>query len=584
MKSGQLVRGAWTIGLVVALLVALRWLTADAPGTEETATALRVMDRGVIDPPPPELPTPAAPTPLVSGAVNPASGIAAETESPNGASGADEAAAELRVFVVDPHGLAIEGAEVVSNRGEPRRQLTDEAGLARIAARSGDTVGIAARHPDFRLAAGRTTLSDQDGGVTEIQLQLTEGLTACIEVQARDGRPIEGASVRFREIAAGEVEGTRMFDEEALQRWIDSDHIRGTFREVRETDLRGRCCVMGARSGNLSLSVEAEGFVPAIDRNVTVDADGGDLGVIVLAPAVQLIGIVEDSAGVVPGAVVEARFVMKTRPDPAAVRDSYEEVYRRTTTSDDGTFVLEGAPKLPTLVACAVSHAERGHFHGDLTFTAQPTHVMLVPDIDVVLVLTDAQTRQPVAGVAELELHVPREPLLIAKGTIRGFHVPIVRTATIVEGRVELTQLPHYLEKLRVLVADYDAVSLPKQAIVGDTDQVLELELTRPTQLLVRVHAAGSGAPLEDARLHVSQVREGANGSKLNSGFLIQGARFDSVAGGYALVESELGVADNLEVNLYVDAKGYRPSEPVPIAVNGQRVSAATIDVYLEPE
>jgi len=307
--------------------------------------------------------------------------------------------------------------------------------------------------------------------------------------------------------------------------------------------------------------VDAASYVTVRNQRFDVDADGGDLGVIVLEPAVQLSGIVEDAAGPVPGAFVQYR----------------SRSMGRTTTDAEGRFLVDGQPESPARVALYATHPERGRFHdADITFAEQPVHVRLVPDIHVRFDLSDAQTQRPVDGQAKVERKVP-VGLLIGYGFSTIFEVET--------GRLEMPDLAYFVETVVLRVEDFDVVEIPMTTIVADADRVIELELTRPTRLLVRVRAAGSGELIETARVSVGQFDVVQGREMQMHFFLLQGARFDAEVGGYVVAESDLGLAGHGRVALFAEAKGYAGmSEPVTVARSGQRVSPAEIDLFLKRE
>jgi hypothetical protein len=562
MKSGQHVRVVWIIGLIVALFVALRWLVAPSPDSVEAIAALPVMGHGAVEPPPPELPMPADVQPIVVPGAEAAVAPAGQGSSASQAAVADTPRAELRVLVVDPRGRPVEGADVASNRGRPRRQPTDVEGLARIEATPGETVGVAARHDDYRFASASATLAPEPGSVTDVRLELGDGLEACLTVQSHDGRAIEGACVRLAE-GWGNVDSKECMigSPEDLQWSDDYGRIRGELHETRATDAQGRCCVPGLRRGPLTLHVDAAGYVPLRSTRFDLDAHGGDLGVVVLEPAVRVGGFVEDAAGPVPDALVEV----------------FALGYSRTTTAADGSFAIDGlsSSSLPGRAPLRASHPERGHFHDNrLMLTVEPVHVVLVPDIDVRLELRDAQTHVPIDGDGVLERRMEGPGLLVA--------FPSSNKVAVRAGHLDVAALPYDLAELSLKIASYDELVVPMSSITADADGVLELELTRPVHFLVRVRSASTGDPIEDAQLMGRQVFKVVKGGMVSRNFALEAARFDAQAGGYVVAESELHVASGDDISLGVSAKGYA-SKGLPIAVAGQRTSPLTIDVYLEP-
>jgi hypothetical protein len=399
--------------------------------------------------------------------------------------------------------------------------------------------------------------------VTDVRMELGGGLQACLTVRSRDGRAIEGACVRVQE-GWGNVDSKECMvgSPEDLQSSDDWNRIRGELQETRVTDALGRCCVRGLHRGSITVHVDAAGHVPLRSTRFELDADGGDLGEIVLEPAASVTGIVADAAGPVPGTLVEA----------------WTPLYWRTTTDADGAFAIEGLARLPAEVSLRASHAERGHFHAErLEIPASPVRVALVPAVDVRLELRDAQTGALFEGEGTLE----------RRNAGRGIFMVIParpEEVVVVAGRLDVTGLPYYLGELVLKVAGYDELVVPMQGITADADGVLQLELTRPVQLLVRVRDAATGQPLEDARLHVGQVYRNRKDGAVNRFFLLPSARFDAQAGGYVVAESELYVASGDDISLAATAAGHAPGKAVPIAVAGRRTCPATVDLYLEPE
>jgi RNA polymerase sigma factor (sigma-70 family) len=475
----------------------------------------------------------------------------------------DKPTAELRVLVVDPRGRVVERAEVLSDRGEPRRQITNAEGLALIAGPPGEPLRLAARHEDFRMANAGATLASEPGGVTDVRMQLAKGLQICLEVRTRDGRPIADACVRLREGAhSSDTKDNLIGPPESLQLTDDYHRLGGEVQETRATDSQGRCCVNGVVSGPITIHVDARGYVPLRGTAFDVDADGGDLGVVVLDPAVALGGYVGDAAGPVPGALIEVHALN----------------YWRTTTAEDGSFSVDWLPTVPTRVSLLVAHPERGHFYDDrMILTAEPVRVRLVPDVDVRLELLDAQTHAPVDGEGELTRQMPESGFI----SVYSHHRERV---AVVAGRLDVHGLAYYLEGLKLEVGDYDPLIVPMSSITAEADHVLELELLRPVLVLVRVRAAGSGELITGAQLNVGLREKDSTGRVLPSFFMLEQARFDAHAGGYVVSESDLRIASQAEISLWVSAEGFAPSALVPIAIAGRRTSATTIDVYLEPE
>jgi RNA polymerase sigma-70 factor (ECF subfamily) len=560
-KSVPVVATAICVGL--AITGAVLFLRSDDRAVSVAPAVNHVVARvPEPTPSPADLPAYGAAEPLlVEGA--PAEQTESAADRATSPQAADKLTAELCVLVVDPRGRVVEGAEVLSDRGEPRRQLTNSEGLAHVAALPGDGVRLAARHVDFRMVNASATLASEPGGRTDVRMQLAEGVQVCLEVRARDGRPIEGACVRLREGAdVSDTKDNLVGPPENLQRWDDADRLDGVVQETRATDSLGRCCVNGVMRGPVTLHVDAAGYVPMRSTHFDIDADLEDLGVVVLEPALPLGGFVMDATGPVPDALIEV----------------HQLNYWRTTTAADGSFSVDGLATVPARVSLHAAHPGRGHFYDHrLILTAEPARILLVPDIDVRLELRDAQTHEPVEGEGELTRQMPEEGFL----TVYSEHREKV---AIRAGRLTVGGLPYYVEDLSLKVSDYDPLVVPMSSIVADTDRVLQFDLVRPVQLLVRVRAAGSGEPISAARLMVGQLKQDAKGRELPSFFSLEHARFDAQAGGYAVSESDLHVASGDDIVLFANAEGYTQNEPVPIAVAGQRTSAATIDVYLEPE
>jgi hypothetical protein len=559
MRSRQAGRVAWIVAAGVLAAAVVIWLVVSGGRAEPGAPA--PLAREEVAEPVPVLPEPAEAQPLLPA-------VAATDDAPPPAPAAPvapaadaAASARLRVLVVDPTARPLEGARVVTSRLKLPRLLTDAEGIALFEVLPGETLRVAATNPDFRLATGSVMIDKQPGSLTELRLQLGEGLQACLEVQARDGRPIEGACVRIRE-GWGIADGKEVLigPPEDLLLSDDQNRLKDQFTEERLTDVHGRCCVNGIHAGPITVHVDAAGFVAPRSQRFDVDADGGDLGVIVLEPAVELGGIVEDDSGPVPGALVEYMSSLD---------------YRRTTSDADGRFSLDGQPSSPAQVHVHASHPERGQFYAaDLTFAQDPVRIVLVPDVDVRFELTDAQTHEPVGGSARIERRVPRKMLLL-------FGYWQAKTFEVQEGRLDL-ELGYFVESVALRVESYDLVEVPMATIVADADRVIELELARPVTLLVRVHAAGSGELLSNARLSATQDFRTPKDRVTQHNFVLQGARFDSDAGGFLLAESELGISTSDEVSLWAEAQGYAVSRPTPIAANGRRICADTIDLYLD--
>jgi hypothetical protein len=252
------------------------------------------------------------------------------------------------------------------------------------------------------------------------------------------------------------------------------------------------------------------------------------------------------------------------------------------TSAEDGSFELDGAHEFPAWVDLRVSHPERGRFHvEEMTFTEQPAHIVLVPDLSATFILSDAQTRQAIEGEAKLDLLFPRDAGFLF---VEGFAPSSHRACRVEAGRVEVTALPYYLETLRLTVPGYDPLDVPAKTIADDTDHLLEYSLVRPVPLLIRVYPAGSGELLQNARLDVGQEHVDPKGHKLGDWFMLQSARFDAEAGGYVVTEADLGVESGKEITLGVSAPGYAPSKPMSIAANGQRTCPLTLDFFLEPK
>lgn len=565
MAVGRSTRVAAVAGVGLAVMAGLAWLVVSSSGPGDSAGGELVTAQGAAESPIPELPAPLEALPLVvrgvEAQVPPAAPVDSGDLAPQ-ASEADPPRADLRVLVVDQRGRPVAGAEVAGNRGQPRRQRTDDEGLARLAAAPGETVGLAARHDDHRFATASATLAPEPGSVTDVRIELGGGLQACLTVRSRDGRPIEGACVRVQEGWGAVDSKDCMFGSpEDLLRMDDHWRIRGRLQENRVTDAQGVACVRGLRSGSLTIHVDAAGHVPLRSTRFELDADGGDLGEVVLEPAVKVAGIVEDAAGPVPDALVEVHSLD----------------YWRTTTAADGTFAVDGLAALPARVELRASHPERGHFLAErLTLTAAPLRIVLVPHVDVRLELRDAQTRAPVEGEGTLERRTSGQAALVI--------FPVSAKVVVTAGRLDVTDLPYYLTELSLKVAGYDELLVPMPSVAADADGVLQLELVRPVPLLVRVRDADTGQPIETARLDVGQLNRNEKGQELGKYWVLQTARFDAQAGGYVVSESELHVASGDPISLYVSAPGRAASEAVPIAVAGRRTCPATIDVYLEPE
>ncbi len=565
MPVDRYARVAAVAGLGLALIAGLAWLVISGSDPGDSAGGALVTAQETAESPIPELPTPPDAQPLFVHAVEAAAAPVAPIDSGDLAPQASEAGpprAELQVLVVDPRNRPVAGAEVAGNRGQPRRQRTDDEGLARIAAAPGETVGLAVRHDDHRFATASATLAPEPGSVTDVRIELGGGLQACLTVRSRDGRPIEGACVRVQEgWGAVDSKDCMVGSPEDLLRMDDHWRIRGRLQENRVTDAQGTTCVSGLRSGSLTVHVDAAGHVPLRSTRFELDADGGDLGVVVLEPAVKVAGIVEDAAGPVPDALVEVHSLD----------------YWRTTTDADGSFAVDGLASLPARVELRASHPERGHFLAErLTLTAAPLRIALVPHVDVRLELRDAETRAPVEGDGTLERRTSGQVGLVI--------FPSSEKVVVTAGRLDIAGLPYYLTELSLKLAGYDELIVPMSSITADADGVLQLELMRPVPLLVRVRDADTGQPIADARLDVGQMNRDEKGRDLGRYWMLQTARFDAQAGGYVVSESELHVASGDPISLYVSAPGRAPSEAVPIAVAGRRTCPATIDVYLAPE
>ncbi|HEX5011079.1 MAG TPA: sigma-70 family RNA polymerase sigma factor [Planctomycetota bacterium] len=256
-KSVFLAATAIGIGLVVAGAV-LFVRPSERPAEPEPV--VQIESQTASEPASAVLPDPAAR--MVESAV-PARAPVGVRASAMPSEPAEAPTAYLRILVVDPAGHPVEGAEVISDRGQPRRRLTNGEGLAQIGAPPGEAVRLAARHDAFRLATGNLTLGDEAGSVTDVRLQLGDGLPVCLEVMSRDGRPIEGACVRLREGSDGSDTKDNLVGTAAdLQRCDDSDRLEGQVQETRATDSQGRCCVNGVRSGAVIIHVDADGYVP----------------------------------------------------------------------------------------------------------------------------------------------------------------------------------------------------------------------------------------------------------------------------------------------------------------------------------
>jgi hypothetical protein len=563
MRRVQRGRVAWIVALGLAALLALVWWIASGQRADGDASTKPPTDAEAALQPKPILPAPAEPSPLVAEtvlAVEPADQPAASEAAPRAAD--TQPAATLRVLVVDPTAKPVEGARVVTSRWKLPALSTDREGIARFDVLPGETLSVAATHPDFRFARGSIAIDEQPGRVTELRLQLGEGLQVCLEVQARDGRPIDGACVRIQEgWGNADRKEVQLGSMEDLRRSDDLDRTQDQFTEERLTDAHGRCCVNGLRAGPISLHVDAAGFVAFRSKRFDVDADGGDLGVIVLDSAMKLGGIVVDATGPVPGAVVDHMGPMRGR----------------ATTDADGRFVLDGQAKIPARVMLHASHPERGQFYSeDLTFTEQPVRIVLEPDIEVRFELTDVQTHERISGTASVEREVPQDYIML-------FVYAHPTTFDVSDGRLDL-ELGYFVESVALRVEDYDLVKVPMATIIADPDRVIELELAQPVNLLVRVHAAGSGELLPQAKLHASQDFHNPKDGVTQHNFLLRTVRFDSEAGGFLVAESDLGVATSDAVRLFAEVQGYAPGAATPIAANGRRICPDTIDIYLEPK
>jgi hypothetical protein len=335
----------------------------------------------------------------------------------------------------------------------------------------------------------------------------------------------------------------------------------------------------------LAVSVAADGYVPVLGHNLAVDADGGDLGVIVLEPAVKAVGFVIDGAGPVPDALVEALVGFRFHRLPDDGEEDYDEAYQRRTTDAGGGFELDGIPSLPASGSLLVTHSDRGRSYLERAqWTEQPLQVTLVPDVSVSFELIDAQTHVPVEAEVTLEPKVPDgEFLLVSQAKGYGFGRTPPKSARSQGGRLDV-RMPYYLVSLTLRVGDYDASVVPMTTMASDADHRIELELTRPARLLVRVRAAGSGELIENARLGVSQVFDPPRDRMLNHNFLLMKVRFDAEAGGYVVAESDLGIATSKEVSLWAQLDGFANSRAAAVASHGQRTCADSIDLYLEPE
>jgi hypothetical protein len=465
----------------------------------------------------------------------------------------------LIVEVVDGKNAPVAGALVTRKTAAPLQAVsTDQDGLAELDVSGATEVDIVARHPEFRFGKAHSEVAQQ--GTTRVRIQLGRAVTVCIRLESPGGAPVGGAEVRFRECEEPDLNHLGLFlgtveerDDNLMRDWFE-----GQFQESRISEADGQCCVSGVLPGLINISVDARGFVYVDQYVVEVPEGGGDLGVIRLESGVLVSGIVSDSAGLVPGALVEA--CLGTN------------VYKYVETDSNGRFELGSMKNLPYGVPLRVSHITRGdYYNAEEDLARGLVQVSLVPSTEVSLRLTDAATGRPIEGEYVRTASLPQD-LLLYKYSMR-------KTLMLDGGLTVTERLPYYSSGLTIEVKEYPRTFVGMDKLKAAAGATIDITLSKAHPLFIKATDKASGEVVLGGA--VCSILDKSTATDVNRFSSRIAPTFDAMAGGYYVEASRFNAEPGADEYLIFFADGYEPSEKVIVSKDGVWTAGDSISFEL---
>lgn len=308
------------------------------------------------------------------------------------------------------------------------------------------------------------------------------------------------------------------------------------------------------------MSVEAKGHRKAKPRTFAVGEDGGDLGVIRLEVAKSILGIVQDSEGTVPGAVVET---------------VWANDYYRTMSNEDGEFTIERVPEGLPSIPLRVTHGTKGaYYDGQVRIIGRGDVVVNLPVwLECTLNVVDGATGETVARACSVEFILPDGERLLHQ--LRG---PVgVDTS----GRyVEVDHVPSYVFGLRVGAPGYSSETVPISDIRRVAGAPLAVRLTQRGVVKCRVIDSSTGEVLNGATLLIASRATADRNARFN--YRLSHARYMAEQGVYEVDYSEFSFSSEVDEFIRVERRGYRTSEDDCVISCGTIVGGGVIIVAME--
>ena len=398
--------------------------------------------------------------------------------------------------VRDERGEAVPGAELTLAEGGlsplPRRAQADDAGAFSLAGLLPGRHTMEVRAPGHVPTRMPLTL---DAGATErLTVELVRGATVAGRVLDAQGRPLEGARVRFAgaepRLAAPPVPGslgvTAVVPPLPLFGVVESESWSGLLGawhggESTTSEADGRFELSGLTAGAGEVVAEAPGLAPALSAGLRLRAgetrDGLELQ---LSEGARLEGRVLDARGFPAEGVV------------VTLRAEREPAPRTQAAPADGTFTFDGVLGRVTLTARAAA-LPPAREELVLEEGGRREIELRLPEALATLEgrLVDEDDAPVSFAVLALEAENPRTP---ARRT----------TPTRIDGTFRLDGLPAPPWRLHAEVRGFVPLDLRLERV---PEGPLELRLARPVALTIRVRDNWTGEPPAAGELRVTGER-----------------------------------------------------------------------------
>lgn len=577
VSSAVTVKVVLCVLAVVAMMLSGLWIVGDGERPQPATTPLRG-DVATLHTPEPERLSPieiaAAPAERLEASPATTPPPAAPAVAPAAAAAPVKSGPLLTLITVDEEKRPVPGVEVRVAARSDEVLRTNADGRVQLPAEAGGSLQLLLLHEryliervDIDLPEDLSNSALEDSALEHVVV-LRSGSVVRLAVTDARGAPLPGATIRLREMSSGTVDGTFIGTSAELKLSDVWSGFGGT--DIREgtTGADGLGFVEGLRPGPYQLRVLANGFVEEGRRNVEVLPGLNDLGLVLLADAVLVQGVVLGPSGPLSGARVELLGLGE---------------YASVVTGDAGAFAIHTFSAYPTQSRLMVRHDDHDTFcTSGLAINEEPLVVQLQARRVAQLLLIDPLLGTPIDGDVMVSREYHDDSMV--------FRPHDSERALAHAGELAIGDLESCLEGVLLKIEGYPRTWVSHEQLLRALAAPLTIFVEGENLVLLVVTHAGTGELLPEAGVQFGyeqideQGRENKSYSWHGSG---SRSLFDAEAGGCPFDAQQLRVGRHADTTqrmwVAVHAEGYASSEHVVLVEGGKLVRRGVVQVQLEP-